>query len=491
MSASRHDPGATGAMGTAGPTESTEPTELVHDEWMSESDALIWRVERNPLLRSTIVSVWILDRAPTRRRMDDAVHYALERLPRLRQKVIDDPVTTPRWADDPYFNLDAHYSWARLPGSKVKRADVLDYAARLADRSFDRDRPLWELVVIDGLTKGRAAIVMKVHHAIADGLGMVEMLAHLVDLGPDGPADGADDAVVLEAARASAIARMPARALLHRAAQDASAGRRFGEATLRAAADLARDPIGSMQRLSRTTSSVARVVKPTTTPLSPLLTARSMSSRFDIVRRPLADVKRAARAADGTVNDAFVALVLDGLWRYHDAFDEPCDRLRLHMPISVRTADEVGEATNRFVPTRMEIDVGDLAPLDRVRAVRATLRAARDEPALPYVNDISAAIGRLGTTTAVSILGSMMQGCDVTASNVPGPPFPVWSGGAQIRQFYAFGPLAGSAVNITLFSYDGTVHLAAHSDRAAVTDGELFRRSLEDAADALLEAAAG
>ncbi len=469
----------------------TETHELVHDEWMSESDALIFRIERNPLLRSTIVGVWVLDELPPRWRMDRAIDRALERLPRMRQRVVDDAVTTPRWVDDEYFELDAHYSWARLPGEKARRRDVLEYAQRLGDRAFDKDRPLWELVVIEGMTKGRAAIVMKVHHAIADGLGMVEMLAHMVDLDASGAGheDHDDEAAAeLERARASA-GRRPARSLLHRAATEAATGRRMGEATLRAAAELARDPIGSIQQFGRTTGSVARIVKPTTTPLSPLMTGRSMTGRFDVLRCPLSDLRRAAKAVDSTVNDAFIAFVLDGLWRYHDALGASCDRLRLNMPISVRTADETGDATNHFVPTRMEIDVGAAEPLMRVESVRARLRAARDEPALPYVNDISAAIGRLGQAASVSLLGSMMLGCDVTASNVPGPLFPVWMAGSRIAQFYAFGPPAGSALNVTLFSYDHTVHVALHTDVAAVIDGDLLVESTAAAIDELIDAA--
>ncbi len=471
--------------------EANQAHQLVHDDWMSESDALIWRIERNPLLRSTIVAVWLLDEVPERDRMDAAVERAVARLPRLSQRVVDDPVTTPRWVVDEYFDLESHYSWLRLSTDKVRRDDVLSFARRLGDRAFDKDRPPWELVVIDELTKGRAAIVMKVHHAIADGLGMVEMLAHMVDLGADGSEDDedGDEARVLEEARESALSRMPGQAVLHRAAQEASTGRRIGEATLRAAAEFAKRPLDSIQQLSKTTGSVARIIKPTTTPLSPLMTGRSMSGRFDTIRRPFADVRRAAKAVDGTLNDAFIAIVLEGLWRYHDAHGEACDRLRLHMPISVRRADEIGDATNRIVPMRFEVEVGPAEPLERVESVQATLRAAREEPALQYVNDISAGIARLGQSAALSLIGSMMLGCDVTASNVPGPPFPVWMAGSRIDQFYAFGPPVGTAVNVTLFSYDGTVHLAVHTDRAAVTDGDLLVESMEAAADDVIAAA--
>ena len=75
----------------------------------------------------------------------------------------------------------------------------------------------------------------------------------------------------------------------------------------------------------------------------------------------------------------------------------------------------------------------------------------------------------------------MLKGVDITTSNVPGPPFPVYMAGARVEEFYAFGPLAGAAINITLFSYDGGVHLGNNSDRAAVGDHELFVRCISDA----------
>ena len=153
-------------------------TELQFDEWMSESDSVLWHIERDPLLRSTITSVWFLDSSPDRRRMDAVVERIANHIPRLTQRVVDEQpgVAPPRWMQDPNFDVDYHYSWARLPGRRVGRRDVLDYAQRLAGRSFDKDRPLWELCVIEGLPGKRAAFVMKVHHAIADGLGLVQLL---------------------------------------------------------------------------------------------------------------------------------------------------------------------------------------------------------------------------------------------------------------------------------------------------------------------------
>ncbi len=111
----------------------------------------------------------------------------------------------------------------------------------------------------------------------------------------------------------------------------------------------------------------------------------------------------------------------------------------------------------------MVLPLSDADPAERIDEVQGPAPDARAEPALPHVNDISGVISRFGPAAAVSILGAMLKGVDITTSNVPGPPFPVFMAGARVDEFYAFGPLAGAAINITLFSYDGSVHLGVNS----------------------------
>lgn len=468
-------------------------TELHYDEWMSESDSVLWHIERDPLLRSTITSVWFLDTAPDRARMDAVVERIVAMIPRLHQRVVDEQpgVAPPRWVEDPQVDIDYHYSWARLPGRRVDRRDVLDHAQRLAARAFDKDRPLWELCVVEGLTGKRAAFIMKVHHAIADGLGMVQLLQHMVDLErePDPTAESsAGTSVPAEVAdrlrvEAPVWAIPGARSVAHRIASEAKTGARLGKASLKTAADLLRDPRGTIEQLGRTTGSIARVVKPATAPLSTVMHDRSINTHFEAVSIPFATFKAAARSADGTINDVFVAVTLDALKRFHDAVGRPCQQVRMNMPVSVRGGEGSNNFDNQFVPARMVLPLSDADPAERIGEVRELLGAVRAEPALAHVNDISGVIARFGPGAAVSILGAMLKGVDITTSNVPGPPFAVFMAGSRVEEFYAFGPLAGAAVNITLFSYDGAVHLGVNSDRAAVRDHELFTRCLRAAID--------
>lgn len=155
----------------------------------------------------------------------------------------------------------------------------------------------------------------------------------------------------------------------------------------------------------------------------------------------------------------------------------------MNMPVSVRDGGDTQRFDNQFVPARIVLPLDDVGPAERIAMVRDRLREVRAEPALPHVNDISGVIARFGPAAAVAVLGAMLKGVDVTTSNVPGPPFPIYMAGARVEQFFAFGPLAGAAINITLFSYDGTVHLGVNADRAAITDHDEFVRCLQAAVD--------
>ncbi len=463
-------------------------------EWMNDTDALLWRIERDPLLRSTITSVWLLDSVPDRARADAAVERMLANVPRTRQRVIDDPgaVATPRWEDDPFFDLGVHYQWLRLHGRRVTEADVFARAQVVAARAFDRDRPLWEIEVLDGITGKRAAVVMKVHHAMGDGLGMVDLMPHLLDMEPEpeSAGGGADDRGESSPPLSLVPVPGPAKPIVHRAVTEGRAGVRYSKAAVKAAVGFVRDPVRTAQDTSRTAASVVKLVLPATTPKSPIMTGRSLSPRFDTVALPLDALKGAAAELGGTLNDAFMTALLEGLHRYHRRHDVECPEVRFQMPVSVRSSADAA-ASNHFVPTRFLLPLGDVDVRARFDDAKARLRDVRAEPALPLVGDVSALVARFGRAASVSLLGSMMKGVDAIASNVPGPPFPVWFGGARVEHFYGFGPLGGAAVNLTLFSYDGTVHLGVNTDAAAIPDRKEFVRCLREGFEAVVTATGG
>lgn len=457
--------------------------EIEYDDWMSESDALMWHMERDPVLRSTITSVWVLDRTPDPVRFRAALESAVREVPRLRQRVVADAtaIAPPKWDPDPMFDLSYHFRTGRVGGEGSLR-DLLDQAAPIAMQAFDKDRPLWELHLLEGMAEGRTGVVMKLHHAVSDGVGLVKMTGSLMERDRDAAPPGGDRDTASSQDDPGPSGASPTRdALRH---QIETGLRRTGElaaAMGRGAVDFARDPSETAKGLADTAGSIARSLRPVSEPLSPLMAGRSMSVHFDTLQIGLEDLKRAGAAADGTLNDAYVAAVLGGLARYHRHHGVELDELRMTMPINVRPSGDKGKtAGNLFAPARFTVPLAIDDPVERMRRVHALVQEQRAEPAYAKIGGISTVLYGLGPAVFTRLTGSMLKAIDFVTSNVPGTPFPVFSAGARIERNIPFGPLGGAGANLTLFSYDGVAEIGINTDRAAVPDGEVLTRCLRE-----------
>jgi len=156
------------------------------------------------------------------------------------------------------------------------------------------------------------------------------------------------------------------------------------------------------------------------------------------------------------------------------------------MPVNVRGGDKANRAGNQFAPARFEVPVGIEDPSERIRAIGKLCRAQRDEPAMPWIEEITSVLGSLPPALTMGLFGAMQKTTDFTTSNVPGPRRTNWMSGARVVGFMPFGPLAGAAVNCSVFSYDGTMHIGINMDPAAVTDPALLLESLHKAFDEVL-----
>jgi WS/DGAT/MGAT family acyltransferase len=434
---------------------------------MNPSDAIIWHIERDPLLQSTIMAVWELDAEPSPERMRESAVRMMLSIDRLHQRV-EPGRPSPRWVEVDDLDVDDHFSTHHL-GGEASMAEALAFAETWVRQPFDRARPLWRLGLLTGLADGRAAVVIKVHHAIADGIGLVLMLAAFTDLEPNPAQRFEPDHPPTDDVRPRWSA---ARRWAHRA---------------RAAAHRVRvGPTAAVRDASATVRSMAKVVWPHRTPHSSLMTERSAHLHLDHRTIPLRALKEAGRSAGVSLNDAFVALVADAVGRYHDHHHVPCDRLRVHMPVNVRNARTANLAGNQFVPARISLQVPPRDQAGRLVRVSDQIERLRAEPGLPHINAVSAAVHRTGVAMTRWIIGGMMKGVDVLASNVPGPNFPLYLAGARVEHFVAYGPPAGAALNVTLFSYRSTVYLGITTDAAAIPDRERFLTCVDEAIDALV-----
>jgi WS/DGAT/MGAT family acyltransferase len=457
--------------------------ELQYDDRMSNADALMWVIEKDPLLRSTITGVAVLDRPPDRDVFTQVWDRASRLVPRLRQRVVSHPfaVAPPRWEIDPGFDLSYHVRYVRSPGAGTMR-EVLNIAQPLAMQSFDRARPLWEVVVVDGLADGRCAVLLKLHHSMTDGVGFVNMATAFFDL----ERDGWEQRGPMPEAPHGSIPSLPRRfvgGLTHEIRGAEVTGRRAAGALLSTLAATGRDPLQAWRQVSATFGSIARTMAPATEPLSPVMTGRSLGRHFDVLDVALDELKTAAKAVDGRLNDAFVAATIGGMRRYHERQGAPVQALRMQMPVNVRHGDSEAGGGNQFAPIRFAVplDVADAG--ERMRAVHELVGRVRAEPALALTTPIAAVLYRLGTSVSTAAFQSMLRGVDFVTSNVPGVPIPVYFAGSRIEGVYPFGPNAGAAVNLSLFSCADQANIGVNMDPAAVTDPDGLMSSLREGFD--------
>lgn len=448
------------------------------DAHMSDADALMWNIEKDPLLRSTIVTLLVLDRAPDFDLLRERVERGSLLIPRLRQRVASPMMRMgpPHWSADPHFDIDYHLRRIRAP-EPGDLSTVLDVARRSAMAGFDRARPLWEYTLVEGLEGDRAAFVIKVHHSMTDGVGGMKLLLMLFDLERN-PAEieGADED--FPELRTYDQFELVRRSLDHRRRRAIGIARRAVTDSAGTVGALRRDPLGALREAWRVGKSVVDYLKPATNPESPIMRARTLGRQLDTFDLPLADLKSAAKAVGASLNDVFVAGVAGGFQRYHELHGTPTRELRMVMPINVR-ADGEPLGGNHFTPARFLVPIDIANPVDRILEIQRRSRWIQNEPAVHLTDPLAGILNLLPTSITTALFGAMLKGGDFVTSNVPGAPFPLYMAGAELERMYAFAPLSGTAATVTLLSHCGTCCIGINVDSVAVPDVEAFAKSIE------------
>ena len=443
---------------------------------MSDQDALMWNIEMDPVLRSTITSVAILDKAPDHKRFTDRIERASRSVVRLRQLVVPSPfnMAPPEFVIDRDFDLNYHLRWQRAPAHGTLR-DALDFAEQFAMTGFDQARPLWEMVVLEDLEDGRTALVQKIHHSLTDGVGMMKLSMAFLDLEPD-PAGHLGPMPEVPIENRPSLLDQFRSGVTHQARKQAAA---IGTGTKQVRTS-ALNPLGTAQGAVRSATSAARMLRPVSEPMSPLMTARSRNLRFDTLTASLSAMKAASKQIDGRLNDAFLAAVAGGLDRYHRAHGVTVDQLRMSMPINIRPKGEITVGGNQFVPVRFAFPVSISDPVERMVKMRELVIGQRAEPALNLAKPIAGVLNRLPVFLTTAIFGGMLKAIDVVTTNVPGAPRAVFIAGARLQANFGYGPLTGAACNFTLLSYIDELHIGISTDTAAVPDPDVFVGCVQD-----------
>ncbi len=440
---------------------------------MTPFDTVLFRGDADPHTRALLAVAYVFDRPPAREAFVEYFERASRLIPRLRQKVVAPPVPVflPSWIVDPDFDLGYHLRFGRLPAPGGLR-ELMEAAQAEVVTPLEPDRPLWEAVLLEGFRGGKAAAIIRMSHAVTDGIGAVKLFAALIDTErtPDKgdlPPEPIPEDVTPEELLERSLRRLPASAL-HLATtrwRDVAGTLLRAAGAPRSTAAAVLDYFGSLRRV------MAAQGEP-----SPLLARRSLARRCLAFEMPLAHVKQAGKAVGATVNDVYLGGLVTALRCYHEALGEPVGSVPIAIPVNLRREDAPAEG-NYFGAILMAAPVSEPDPVKRIRLVGEAVRSGRAEPAIGAMGSLAPFLARVPEALRRSLAEAIPKP-DVQASNVPGPAEPIYLAGARIEKSYAFGPAPGSGAMFTLQSLAGTCFVGANIDTAAFTDPELLGRCL-------------
>ncbi|HXY92199.1 MAG TPA: wax ester/triacylglycerol synthase family O-acyltransferase [Acidimicrobiia bacterium] len=394
----------------------------------------------------------------------------------FRRRVREMPgrLDRPEWRDVPELDVDAHLRSATVGAPGDARA--LDrLVGEIFGHPLDRTRPLWELWRLEGLRDGGLALLLKIHHACTDGVNAAEMALVMFDVEPDAP---------LERPLATGDAGEEPTTGLGRLGESAWS---LATTPLRAA-HVAGDLARAAPRLGRFALSRERAAAlvPFEAPASPFNGALTSRRRFAFCSLPRADVDAVREAAEVSLNDVVLAVCSGSLRRYLVARDAVPDKTMVaQLPMGIRRerrpVDPDAVPGNLLSAMGAALPVHLDGPADRLRAVHASTRAARSlhhalgEDLLAHLVAVPPPIVLSGLVRSYQGLGleaRLPPIFNAIVSNVPGPPVPLYCGGAQLRHGYLLGPLlAGGGLNITVVSYVDSIEIGIVACPDIVDDG--------------------
>jgi diacylglycerol O-acyltransferase len=413
----------------------------------------------------------------------------IPQVPVFQRRLVEVPMRLghPVWVDDPEFDIDNHLRRAALPSPGGMR-ELGDFAADINSRQLHRDRPLWEMWVVEGLEDGKIALVTKMHHSTIDGVSGAELLGVLFDLEPDPPE-------APQAVERQLDTRIPSGIELVSQALLAGAVRPFAIPKM---AWRTGSAIAGVRRVRQSGSGKAAL--PLSAPRTSINAAVHARRRVAFAAASLADAKKLKNTMGTTVNDVVLAMCAGALRSYLIAGDElPDVPLVSVVPVSVTPDVAELKGSNKVSAMFVQLPTQLDDPLERLQAIHEGTKGAKEEHkalgattlqnwaehATPNVFAVAARL-----YTGMRLADRHRPVANLVISNVPGPDFPLYMGGSQMLGMFPLGPVMdGMGLNITIMSYLGVLYWGLASDARAVPRLWDIAAAIPHALTELMEAA--
>ncbi len=446
---------ATGMLGLSG-------------ERMSKVDTAWLRMD-SPSNLMMINGVWTVSPGITLAALRERVQERMLQYPRFRQRVVEDAAGA-TWVEDQRFDIDAHVQSAKLPQRKGQspQAALQEFVGTLATQPLDPKRPLWHFYLVEHFTGddglSGSALVVRLHHCIADGIALISVTMSIVDGGTEppkrrkkGPASAEDwiadtlikpftgmtvkalDLVGESAAKSLHLLLDPEKAVQHGLAGSADAAR-LGYQLVSDAASLALMPDDSATGLKGVPGTQKRVAW-----CPPL---------------PLDEVKAIGKALNCSVNDVLLSCVAGAIGSYlrHQGEDTEGKEIRAMIPVNLRPIEEAWKLGNHFGLVPLVLPIGITNPIERVYEVRTRMAALKGstQPLLAF--GLLAVAGLLIKPAQDALLGLFSRKTTAVMTNVPGPREPIYLCGSRVTQCMFWVPQSGNVgLGVSILSYGGGV----------------------------------
>lgn len=421
------------------------------------------------------------------------VEQRLPQIPRYRQKVreVSLGLARPVWIDDADFDITYHVRRSALP-SPGSDAQLHDLIARIGSRPMDKSRPLWEMYIVEGLTRNRIAVYTKSHQALVNGMSALEIGHVIADRTPKSPEFGEDiwiparepsESQLLVAALGEWVARPTAQA-----------------AAVRASLQEMVTNVGALVDAGRRIADVARTVARGTAPSSPLNTTVSRNRRFTVAAHPLEDYRELRARYQCDVNDVVLAVVAGALRNWLLSRGEPVtatSTVRAMAPNSVYPDAEIdsagpGQAISEVSPFLVDLPIGEGNAVVRLSQIAHATESHSTAASLVDARTIVTLSGfapptlhAMGIRVATSFSARQFN---LLITNVPGAQKQMYIAGTKLLESYAVPPLlANQVLAIAVTSYNGMLYFGINADRDAMSDVDVLPALLRESLDELLE----
>jgi WS/DGAT/MGAT family acyltransferase len=451
-------------------------------------DASFLHLERDGQAHMHVAEVLVFaGRPPAYVELVDHIRDRLDLVPRYRQRLAPVPLGQgrPVWVDDAHFNIRYHLRHTGLPAPGDDTA-LKRLAGRLFSQPLDRNKPLWELWLVEGLQGDRFAVIGKTHHALVDGIAGVDITTVLFDTQP-APSDTPGPAAAWVPRPAPSGAQLLAQALLERSTVPEEIVR-GARAALRAPRRVAS---GAVERLNEVGGFAWAGAQPA--PRTPYNVAIGPHRRYEWADADLDTFKAIKDALGATINDVVLTVVSGALGRHLRSLGYRTAGLELRalVPVSVRDGAEDHPTGNRVAAVWAPLPVGETDPtvtLRRVHGAMEHVKATHEAVGAQMLTEL-ADFAPPTLMSQAARLQARQRLFNIVVTNVPGPQFPLYLLGRRLESIYPVVPLAANqAIGIAVMSYDGKLGFGLLADHDALPDlgtvGDMLRASIADLAAA-------